>query len=484
MKQLTKLLPAILLPALLAGACRRDILDTEPQTRISEQVAFSTPEKILAQVNNLYAKLQNPSFYGGRLILFNEQRGEEFSQNDPNSSVGASIWGQNALPNDALVNSLWSGAYAAINAANIFISQVSNTAVLNSPLREQYVAEAKFVRAISYLALVQTFALPYGKDKGAGAGLPLRLQAETSTGNNDLARSTVAEIYAQVLKDLDDAEKDLPESWGSNALNSSHAHRASAIALKTRAYLWKGDYAAVITEARKLVPDAPPYQYAPGAITHRLEAVVAAVFTGSYTGPESILSIPFNNNDAPGVQSSLAASYYGAVVLSLNPAGIAANAALAPGSPDARAALLSSKNSQRVLAKFARTTAPYTDYVPLIRYAEVLLNYAEAAAETGDAAKAIALLNAVRKRSDAGYNFPAEATGNRTALTGTILTERRIELLGEGFRTPDLQRRLQTLPAKTGAAGAAPAVTPADRNYIWPIPSDELATNKLVQPNP
>src|SRR3954453_4662052 len=82
------------------SSCKKNILDTQPKTSISDQVAFSTPEKILAQVNNLYSKIQVAGFYGGRQILFNEQRGEEFSQNDPNSSVGASVWGQNALSND------------------------------------------------------------------------------------------------------------------------------------------------------------------------------------------------------------------------------------------------------------------------------------------------------------------------------------------------------------------------------------------------
>jgi len=86
----------ILISVLPFSSCRKGILDTHPETSISEQVAFSTPEKILAQVNNLYSRIQQPLFYGGRQILFNEQRGEEFSQNDPNSSVGASVWNQNA----------------------------------------------------------------------------------------------------------------------------------------------------------------------------------------------------------------------------------------------------------------------------------------------------------------------------------------------------------------------------------------------------
>lgn len=486
MKNIRILLQSALSVSLLLGgvACTENILETEPQTQISERTAFSTPAKILAQVNNLYAKLQVANFYGSRFVLFNEQRGEEFSQNDGNASVGALIWQQNALSSDNFVNGLWSAAYTAINASNIFIQEVSNTSVITSPLREQYVAEAKFTRALSYLVLVQTYAKPFNADNGASLGVPLRLSAETSEGNNDLARSTVAQVYNQILQDLNEAEKGLPETYSTPTLNASRAHKATAIALKTRVLLAKGDYAGVVTEAKKIVSTIPPFQYVSGTLTHRLEANVATLYSGTYVGGEAVFSILFNNIDAPGTQGALAYNYLGAVVLSLNPVGIGANPALAANSTDARSKLITTKNAQRVSTKFPKITTPYTDFIPVIRYAEVLLNYAEAAAETGDLSTATALLSAVRNRSDAAFVFSPEATVNKAALVQTILTERRIELLGEGHRAPDLQRRVQILPAKAGAVGSAPQVLPADRNYIWPIPSDELATNKLIQPNP
>ncbi len=119
-----------------------------------------------------------------------------------------------------------------------------------------------------------------------------------------------------------------------------------------------------------------------------------------------------------------------------------------------------------------------------MRYAEVLLSYAEAAAETNDLIKATELLYAVRQRSDPSYVFAAEEIGSKTALINTILTERRIELLGEGLRPVDIQRRVQAFPAKAGAIGTAPRVEPAASNYIWPISGDELSTKKLIVPNP
>ncbi|RZL15570.1 MAG: RagB/SusD family nutrient uptake outer membrane protein, partial [Pedobacter sp.] len=135
--------------SLLSLSCTKDILDTEPQTSISELSAYSTPDKVLAQVNNLYYRIQRPNFYGGRYVLFSEQRGEEFSQNSGNAAEGALIWQHTALSTDSFVGDLWSLAYQAINNANIFIDRVGNENVVSGAIKDQYLAEAKFVRALS-----------------------------------------------------------------------------------------------------------------------------------------------------------------------------------------------------------------------------------------------------------------------------------------------------------------------------------------------
>jgi len=108
-----------------------------------------------------------------------------------------------------------------------------------------------------------------------------------------------------------------------------------------------------------------------------------------------------------------------------------------------------------------------------------LLNYAEAAAQTGDLTKATALLKVIRNRSDATYTFTT-GIGTKDDLVNTVLNERRIELVGEGFRTPDLLRRVQPLPPKSGTAGTAPEVLPTAGNYVWAVPSNELAYNTLA----
>ena len=469
---------------MFASSCSDDFLHTQTETSVPEQMAFSTPDKILAQTNNLYKQLQNQSFYGGRFIIFNEQRADQFGQNDGNAATGSAVWNQNVASTNDFVNNVWSIGYTAINACNILISKLDGTTIISNELAKNYIAEAKFIRAFCYFSLVQTYAKPYNQDKNA-LGLPLRLTPVTTSGNNDLARSSVEMVYMQILKDLDEAETDLPVSYATPLLNASRAKKCTAIALKTRVLLVQNNFEKVITESKKIVSETMPFQYVEGNVTQKLEASFSTIFGGSYTGSEAILSIIFANSttETPSAQYSLAYNYLKQPIIFLAASGIVSDPALSSNA-DARAGLIAtSAANQKVLKKFSVTTAPFRDYVPVIRYSEILLNYAEAAANMNDLAMATSLLKAVRNRSNPDFEFPANDIATKQSLVATIQKERDIEFLGEGLRLMDLQRKVQTLPAKEGAIGTAPLVLPTSSNYIWPIPSGEISANKLIEPN-
>ena len=183
--------------------------------------------------------------------------------------------------------------------------------------------------------------------------------------------------------------------------------------------------------------------------------------------------------DNPGTQNQL--GYYfsrttGNGEYSLNPSGIYANAGWLP--TDARRSFIAVVSGKPYLNTKYAQPSPYIDWAPVIRYAEVMLNLAEALARTnpGVNARALALLNAVRQRSDPSTTL---APATQQALIDAILLERRIEFLGEGLRNNDLMRLLQTIPAK----GSAPQKAPGDQGYIWPISSDELSFNHLMTDN-
>ncbi|MFN7119640.1 MAG: RagB/SusD family nutrient uptake outer membrane protein [Saprospiraceae bacterium] len=482
----------IILTTMLVGifvtSCNEDLLNPVPPTSLSDINAFDTPERIRQQISGVYDFLKAGNFYGGRFLVYHDIRGDEFLNETTNGVTGFSTWTHTVVSSTNEVFNLWNTAYQTINRANIFIEGVeANKAVLkDDKLAAAYIGEARFVRALSYFSLLSLYARPYADGNGSKLGVPLRLIGQTGPGDNDLARSTVAEVYAQILDDLNFAEQNLPLTYtGSNAAyqNTTRAHRNTAIAFKTRVLLHMGRYADVITEANKIVPASAPFRASSG-VAHELQADVTRVFNTPYTTTESIFSMPFTELDLPGTQNGLG-SYYnpgprGIGDYSLNPAAIVGDTINWKPADARRKFIFRNAAGKPWLNKFP-AGPQHVDYAPVIRYAEVMLNLAEAIARTsGVDARAIALLNAVRGRSDAATQYTAANFADANALIDAILLERRIELLGEGFRALDRTRLLLPIPGKANVA----AVNPSQSEYIWPIPDAELATNKLAVPNP
>jgi len=464
---------------LVLSACDENkLLNPVPNIQLQDAFLFDTPERVLGQVNGIYTSMKSGDLYGGRYLMLADIRGEEFINRTQNVFTGYDAWSHTVTSGSNDASSGWGSSYTAINAANLIIDGLAaHPTAVSETLAAQYLAEAKFVRAFCYFGLITRYGQPYAKDKGASAGVPLRLKGETTPANNDMARSTVAEVYAQILKDLDEAEAGLPLTYTTALLNTTRAHKNTAIAFKTRVYLSMGDYAKVVTEAKKIVSDAAPFS-APTGVKNQLQASVATPFMTDYTTTESIFSMPMTVLNIVAGQNSLAYTYNLNLEYNLNATGIL-------GDPTWSATDARKTNFTRVaggvtyLKKYNQTN-PALDYVPLLRYAEVLLNYSEAAAKTGDLSKSVALLKAVRNRSDAAYVFPDASISTADALVKTIWIERRIELLGEGLRSNDLLRNLLTIPAKGSGGLSSPSVAPTQPEYVFPIPNAELSTNKLI----
>lgn len=462
--------------AMLSSSCKEEFLTAVPELSLSEATVFTTPDRILSQVNGLYASAKSGALFGGRYFIYNDIRGEEWVNRTTNGVTGYTTYQGNQDPSDSYLANFWIQGYLTINRCNLFLEGIDATKAVSATVAANYKGEAKFIRAYTYLGLVQFFAKPYFLDKGASAGLPLRLKGESSSANNDLARSTVAQVYAQILKDLNEAENELPDSYGSAALNTTRAHKNTAIALKTRVYLVMGDYANVIREANKLVPAAAPFTNAT-RVAHALQADVSNVFKAPYTTSESIFSLPMADTNPPGTQNQLGFYFNAGNVeyfLNTGSTGIYNNAQFR-ASDDRKTKLTVARTA---IAAFPSSTkfsgaAPFVDWVPQIRYAEVLLNLAEAEAEAGSQTRASALLDAVHKRSDASYDF---GTLSKTELVRAILTERRIEFLAEGFRANDVLRRGEPL----NSFGAGSIIQPSDPRYIYGIPTVEVQTNPSI----
>ncbi|ANE52228.1 RagB/SusD family nutrient uptake outer membrane protein [Flavisolibacter tropicus] len=467
------------------SACRKELLNPIPQASISDAVAFETADRTLAAVQGMYSSVKSGAFYAGRYYNYQDIRGEEFINETANGVTNLQTWNFTVNSGTNEVNNLWNAAYAAINRINVVLAGVDKSPISDA-LKNQYRGEARFLRALAYHSLVTIYARPYTDGNGSKPGVVIYTEPQTSQGDSKKERSTVAEVYTLILEDLNFAEANLPLTNAAppSELNVVRAHKNAAIALKTRIYLHMGRYNDVITEANKIVTGTTSFKAGTG-VQHELNSDVAAVFRSGLT-LENIFSFPFTSADLPGTQNSLN-SYYspgsstactscsGTGEYSLNATGNGIVANTGWTATDARR----TNFAQTIGTKtWLRKWTANGDYVPVIRYSEVLLNLAEALARTnGLDAKAIALLNAVRKRSDASTTL---APATQQALIDAILIERRIELLGEGFRSRDLMRLGMAFPAK----GTIGAVGYNENLYIWPIPSGEVLVNTIIDQNP
>jgi hypothetical protein len=452
--------------------CNKEYLEPIPQTVLSDASAFSSGDRILQQVFGVYSQVKNGNFLGGRGLIYNDVRGEDWVNVTGNGVTALGVWNYSIVSTDNQVENQWAVAYSAINRANVLIAGLdANTTVIPSTLASRYKGEARFCRAMANFYLVNCYGRrPFNADAGASPGIPLRTTASTGSAGAALARSTVAQVYASILDDLNFAETNLPLTYvGTNDSNTVRAHRNAAIALKTRVYMHMNRWSDVILEANKIVSTSAPFQATSGVL-HRLNPAFITAFR-TYNTTESIFSLPMTNLNAPGTQNGLA-GYHNAE-FALNPTAIFADATWRTG--DARRGLIVNTTAPFRYSKF---NDDLNNYVPIIRYSEVLLNLAEAIAKTttGVDARALALLNAVRQRSDATLTL---APTTNVELLNAILLERRIELLGEGIRTLDIQRQNIAFPAK----GSLTAVLPTTLPYVWPIPASELLYNSLMTPN-
>jgi hypothetical protein len=479
-------------------SCQKDLLNPVSQTAVSDQGGqpFSTAARIQSQVLSLYGNLRNGQFLGGRFQVYNDVKAENWLNVSGNQITASNTWSQSVNTTSDEVKNLWSQAYYDINLCNLFIDGMATTgtAVVGTTLAGNYIGEAKFIRALCYYSLLQLYARPYADGAGSKPGLPLRLTGLSTFSEQSLAKSTVAQVYAQILKDLNDAEVALPLTNATAINNTVRAHRNTAIALKTRVYLTMQQYDNVINEANKIVGtttfNASSGTAPAGGVNFALQPNIVNVFRTPYTTTESIFSMPFvTGTEQVGTQNAFAYYYYanggtiGNAEFYLSPTGVIAD----PNwkATDARRInflYLNTSTNRYFLSKF-NSLSPYLDYAPVMRYSEVLLNLAEARArKNGIDAQAIALLNAVRQRSDPTTTFTAAGFADGNALAAAILQERNIEFLGEGLRNIDLMRTLSTIPAKISPTGTVlvQAIPPSDSRYIWPISGDELLYNTLI----
>ena len=461
---------SILLGTLALASVSCDVIEKEPIENLSPESVFSSPTRIEKAVIGIYDGNQNASFLGGRALVYADIRGAD---TDPASYFG-NIGLFNTLSSDGTVTAAWTGGYRAIYTANLFLQalEANRAKVPTEDLAKQYEAEAKFIRALNHWYLVNLFAQPYTFTNDAShLGIPVALKAfdasSAFTEEAQLERSTVAKVYEQIEMDLLYGETHLPATHNTKVGDFSNVARATkgaASALLMRLYLYKGDHAKAIAYADKV-----------SAMGYALNTSPITVFR-DFTTKESIFSVAHNAADNPNTNSSIGNHYSPSARGDISVGPYYSISTLEDG--DLRKVTLTTQKIGKIW------TLKYTDvgdWIPVLRYPEVILTKAEALAkqETGISAEAVALVNQLRRRAQAP-EFKVENFASKEELIDVILLERRIELAFEGHGMFDLLRNKKDIPAKE-----AYTVQPYGSNRtILPIPQVDIQANPNLKQNP
>ena len=481
-------------------SCYKEYLEPVPKTSISDLVAFDTRDRILQQVTGLYVPIKSGQYLGGRYQVYNDIRGGNFLNLRENGVTNFETWKINTSESTNEVINLWTQVYSAINRINVFLEglEANQSKAVPSLISQdefnQFKGEALALRGMAYFHLSILYARPFNQAKTRANSIPgmvLRLTAQRSAADNAKERATVEETFNQIVKDLVEAESLLSGTIPTNAvIRVTRMNRNTVNALLTRVYLHMDNWPGVISAGNKIVSGAAPFSGTGGVPA--LATTFESIFRAPYTSSEAIFSIPNNPTELPGTQNQLGHYFSGRTQTGnleypIFTAGPLWSNLVAFPATDSRRLLTTTAEFPTGSGTFYRfidkyTLFPHTDWSPVIRYAEVLLNVAEAEARSTNSvsARAIALLNAVYRRSNptsAGYtqaDFPSV-----DAFVNRLLEERSMEFLGEGIQNMDLMRRVLPLPAKTGVD----AFPPSSVFYIWPIPNNERNTNELCVQN-
>lgn len=421
-------------------------LDVQPLESISDTQTIFDKTSAETALRGVYSALSNGSYYGTTFQSIGYLTGDNIQWTGSQSQVQEFI-NKRVNPENSTISGAWTAIYRTINRANNVIAKVPTVTdpLLTDALKNQLVGEAYFVRALAYFDLARTWG-----------GVPLITKPTSNpTENRGISRSTQAETYALVLKDLETAEPLLPATT-----DRYRATRKTVWALRSRLHLYLKEWAKAEEYASKLITDT----------NYRLVRPYNAFFTNDARGTqESVFEIFYSANETNGHRGQWQPQTNGgtrqwapndAIVALLNN----------PGVGGGRSTLVARDNQNRWYGNLYYRT-PATDPTFVFRIAEIYLIRAEARANLDKLTDGLTDLNAVRDR--AGIAVATATT--KDALLLAIENERRVEFALEPHRWFDVVR--------TGRAAQVFNVIDANR-LLLPLPVTELLIDKALVQNP
>jgi starch-binding outer membrane protein, SusD/RagB family len=235
-----------LIMALLFMGCD-GLLDIDsPKTEVLTSDVFSSDENASAAMVGMYSSMVTTSAmqkigYGGSLSA---------DESDATNSVYPfTDFGTNSLTSsDYGISDLWTGSYNTIYQANSIIENATASTGMSDSVKLQYVAQAKFVRALSFFYLVNMFG-----------PVPLTVTTDVNI-NNAMSRTSVDDVYTQIVSDLESAEAILPLDYSDYDGKRDKPNKRAASALLAKVYLYIADYANAEQKATDVINTSDLYE--------------------------------------------------------------------------------------------------------------------------------------------------------------------------------------------------------------------------------
>lgn len=482
--------------ALTFTACS-DFLEREPKNTVDPESTIDD-DVAVAMANACYRTLQSSNMYNQRLWTLDIVAG--------NSVVGAG-GGTDGLETVQAANFttqsdngmalyMWRSPWVGIGQCNILIQALEQKELQAGSVQSRCLGEAYFLRAHYYFILVRLYG-----------GVPLRLEPYEPGASTDIARSTVDEVYAQIIADTKRAAELLPAKSEYDDENVGRACKDAAYTMLADIYL-------------TLAPDNSEYYKQAADLCNQVTALGYDLSASTYennfdatvnNGPESIFEVQYSGNTeydfwGNNPQSSWLSTFMGPRNSNFVAGSYGWNqpteefmsqyeegdlrkdlTVLYEGCPDFDGMTYKSSYSTTGynVRKFlvSKTISPEYNTSPanfvVYRYADVLLMKAEALNEQGLTSEAAEPLNIVRRRA----GLPDVKGLSQSEMREKIIHERRIELAFEGHRWFDMIR----LEHGDYAISFLKSIgkTNVNKNrLLFPIPQTERDANSLMTQNP
>jgi hypothetical protein len=468
------------------GSCEKE-LDQYSTLNESEVSAMTTPNAFRMAVDGAYTAMKQTYYYSGdsgsqliigdlttdNLVRSVEGRGSNFAAS--NFEFAA---------DNTQTTGLYSAAYNTISRANFVLKHINN-GVITGAEKNSIEAEVRAIRAIAHFDIVRAYSkIPtQSSDAGNNMGIYYSEQYEPTNTENVNRNLTVNQVYDKIINDLQFTLNNINVT----SPDKGRLTKAAVYGLLSRVYLYKGDYANVISNGQQAMSLSPSLTaisnfnsiWKSTNPTTNIDGVLFQILNSAQEGVT--VGVAYNQTLSGGIRSEFVVDYD--FFNTYNSTDIRKSTYFTTGTYAGK--------SYNNVTKYSGLTGGASNVVPIkyLRASEVVLNMAEAYYKTGNETQALTLLNSLRMERYSGYTSGTE-TG--IALLNAIYFERRLELAFENDRWYTLKRLGLSVQRSgkghlsngTGTAPLIQTLVSSSPKWQWPIPQTAIQKNPAIVQNP